>query len=367
MPKLDYIPLDEIRVNPMSLRDVDHKGEGFLELINSVRSQGVLVSVSVREKPGDDGKRYELVDGLQRFSASLEVGTGSRDANGGVFVDKPGPDGKPMKMGVIPAQVIERGEAEMLVSQIAANAHKIETKPVEYAKAIFKYIGYNPSKSMSEVAVDLGKNPQWVAKQMGLLKLHDQIKPLVDEGKIVLANAYVLAKMPPEEQMQWLERAQTLPADQFAAAGGERIKAIRDAHRKGQNAGEEQFVPVPHIRKKNELEAEVQRPEIVPALLRDLEVTKDLSPNRAGLEQAARAGAQLAIQWVLSMDPRSVDLQRQRYESQKQADKEAKIRRDAEKAQKKEQDLAQKAKEAAAAAQAAREAAAKLPPEPVPV
>ncbi len=367
MPDLKYIPLDEIRVNPVSLRDVQRTGEGFLELVNAIRAQGVMNPISVKSKPGEDGKKYELVDGLQRFSASLEVGTGTRDNGSGVLVDKTGPDGKPTKVGVIPAQVIERDEANTIVAQIIANAHRIETRPVEYAKAIFKYIGYNPGKSLVEVAADLSKNPQWVSKQMNLLKLHDQIKPLVDEGKVPLANAYVMAKMPPEEQLQWLERAQTLPADQFAAAGAERIKAIRDANRKGQNAGEEKFIPVPHIRKKGELEAESQKPEIGPALIRDLAITKDLAPNKAGLEQAAQSGFQLALSWVLSMDPRSVDLQRQKYENQKKADAEAKVRRDAEKAQKREQELAQKAKEAAETARTAREAAAKLPPETVPV
>lgn len=377
MPQLAFIPLDKIRVNKVALRDVNRKADDFTELTNSVRSEGVTSAISVKHKPGEDGKEYELVDGLQRFSASQDVGTGVVDRipdpaeqgkfqRVGRFVDSTDNEGKPVKVGVIPAQVIDRDEAETIVTQIIANAHRIETKPTEYANAIFKYLGYNPTFTLAQVAAKLNKSPVWLEKQLSLLKLIDAAKPLVNEGKIPLANAYVMAKMPPEEQPSWLERAQTLESNKFSAAGLERIKQIRDANRKGVEAGAEQFVAVAHIRKKPELEGEVGRPEIGPALIRDLNVVKDIKPSPAGLLQAASAGFQLGLQWALSMDPKSVESAKKKWEDRKKADSEAKVRRDAEKATTREKELQQKTKEAAEIAEKARKAAAQLPPLPAP-
>lgn len=377
MPELAFIPLNKIRVNKVALRDVNRKSNEFTELTNSIRAEGVMSAVSVKRKPGEDGKEFELVDGLQRFSGSQDVGTGVVDripdpnepgktVRVGRFVDDTDAEGKSIKVGLIPAQVVDRDEAETIVSQIVANAHRIETKPTEYANAIFKYLGYNPTYTISQVAAKLNKSPVWLEKQLSLLKLIDAAKPLVNEGKIPLANAYVLAKMPPEEQPAWLERAQTLESNKFSAAGLERVKQIRDANRKGIEAGAEQFVAVAHIRKKLELESEMGKPEIGPALIRDLEVTKDIKPSSAGLTQAAVAGFQLGLAWALSMDPKSVEAAKKKWEERKKADGEAKIRRDAEKTAKREQELAQKAKEAAELAAKAREAASKLPPAPPP-
>lgn len=375
MPTLAFIPLDKIRVNKVALRDVNRKADEFTELTNSVRTEGVMSAVSVKRKPGDDGKEYELVDGLQRFSASQDVGTGvvdrlpdpndpSQSVRVGRFADSTDAEGKAIKVGVIPAQIVERDEAETIVSQIVANAHRIETKPTEYANAIFKYLGYNPTYTISQVAAKLNKSPVWLEKQLSLLKLIDAAKPLVNEGKIPLANAYVMAKMPPEEQTLWLDRAQTLESNKFSAAGLERIKAIRDAHKKGQDAGEEQFIAVAHIRKKPELEGEMSKPEVGPALIRDLNVTKDIKPSPSGLTQAASAGFQLGLAWALMMDPKSVEAAKKKWEDRKKSDSEAKIRREAEKAQKREQELQQKTKEAAEIAAKARAAAAQLPPLP---
>ncbi len=365
MPELKFIRLSDIRVNPVALREANRQSDSFAELTNSIRREGVMSAVSVRHMPGEDGKQYQLVDGLQRFSASQEAGTGVVDLvtdekgtrSVGKYEEGTDSEGKPTKIGVIPAQVIERGEADTLISQIAANAHRIETQPTEYAKAIFKYLGYNPTMTITEVAAKINKNPVWLEKQLGLLKLHETLKPLVDGGKIVLANAYTLAKLPPDEQLNWSERAQTQDSNTFNAAALARIKEIRDANKKGRDVGEEKFIPVAHIRKKSELEAEISKPEMGPALIRDLEVTKGIKPNNDGLLQAAQAGYQLGLQWALMLDAKSIEVQKQKYEDQKKKDEEQKARRNAEKEAKKAAETAEKAKEAEALSNAARAAA----------
>jgi ParB family chromosome partitioning protein len=228
--QLLHIPLSDIRLNPVGLRDAQKNEVEFTELVDSIKKYGVINAIVVRSAPGGDGKKYELVDGLQRFSASQEAG-------------------KP----TIPAQVVTLEEADRIIAQVIGNAVRLDTKPVEYAKALMKILGYNPTWTEAELASRISKSPTWVSKQLGLLKLSDAAKVLVDDGKIVAANAYALAKLPPEEQDKWIDRAQTTDANQFTQQVYERAKQIREANRQGKDAGEEKFVATFHLRKKPEI------------------------------------------------------------------------------------------------------------------
>lgn len=341
LPEMSNVRLDQIRANPAALREANKNSEQFHELVGSVRDQGVQLPILVRRKSGPDNKEFELVDGLQRFTAASEVGTGIVG-----------------EMGLIPVRVVEKDDADALLAQVVGNAHKIETKPAEYAKALMRIIGYQPTMTEAEMAAKLNKSPAWISKQLSLLDLIDPIKPLVNEGKITLANAYVLAKLPPDEQPNWVERAQTESPQVFTGAATARAKEIKDANRKGQNAGEEQFVPVTFLRKKNEIETELSNPETIVALGRQLNVLEGVST----IEEGFRRGAALGLQWALNFDPASQATAKAKWEERKKHEKEEKIRRDAEKKKKRAEELATKEAAARKEAAAAREAAEKLPP-----
>jgi ParB family chromosome partitioning protein len=332
--QLLHIPLSDIRLNPVGLRDAQKNEVEFTELVDSIKKYGVINAIVVRSAPGGDGKKYELVDGLQRFSASQEAG-------------------KP----TIPAQVVTLEEADRIIAQVIGNAVRLDTKPVEYAKALMKILGYNPTWTEAELASRISKSPTWVSKQLGLLKLSDAAKVLVDDGKIVAANAYALAKLPPEEQDKWIDRAQTTDANQFTQQVYERAKQIREANRQGKDAGEEKFVATFHLRKKPEIEASIQNPEVARAMIADMKIGK----NKAE-QEAALAGFVLALQWVGSTDPKTVQAREQKWKDQKEKNKQDKIRRDAEKAQKKQQEATERASKAVEAAKAAGVAPAPAAP-----
>lgn len=334
LPELKHISIGEIRHNPVALRDTKKNAAEFQELVDSIRAMGVLKPVAVIKKEGPDGKKYELVDGLQRFSASQEAGRPT-----------------------IPAQVVTLGDQDRIVAQVIANAVKIETQAVEYAKGLMKILGYNPTWTEADLAQKVNKSPAWINKQLGLLRLHDNIKPLVNDQKICVANAYVLAKLPQDEQLQWLERAQTTPAEQFSQQALERAKQIREANRKGQDAGEEKFAPTFHIRKKQEIEGEIKAPTAAQALINSLGIEAK-SKNKM---EAAVAGFILGLQWVGSSDPQTLTARKQKWEEQRKKNAEDKIRRNAEKTDKRAKEANERATKAQSDAAKAKEAAAKLP------
>lgn len=354
--RLRPVRLDKIRINPVALRGVDKTEEEFTELVGSVRNMGVINAISVRYKPDSaDGKDYELIDGLQRFTASQEAGSGMVETT---------PEGKRQikdedGVGLIPAQILEREDDEALLSQIIGNVHKIETKPAEYAKGLRRMLSYKPTMTESELASLLNKSPAWINQQLKLLKLHEAAKTLVNGGQIPLSNAYNLAKLPPEEQVQWLDRAQTMAAEQFAESVNVRVKAIRESNRRGEDAKEETFQPVRLLRKKPELESELDNPQAAETLINETDTLKNV--KRGDLLGAAKAGFALALKWVLSNDPRSVEAQRVAYEARKEKEAQDKVRRDAEKRDKRAKEAREKSEKAQKEAEEAREKLAALP------
>jgi ParB/RepB/Spo0J family partition protein len=132
---LKHVNIDEIFEPEESLRKVDRKHENYIGLVESIRLKGVMNPITVRELQDDKGETiYGLVDGLQRLSASRDAGKET-----------------------IPCHVIDVEEGKLLESQIIANVHKIETKPVEYSKAILKIIEGNPLLSRASWFVKVNR------------------------------------------------------------------------------------------------------------------------------------------------------------------------------------------------------------------
>lgn len=321
MSKLICVPVGEIRENPVALRSVNRESEQYLGLVDSMRQKGFLGAITVREKvDADTGDSfYELVDGLHRYNAAKDAG-----------------------LAEINVDVVDLNDDQTLEAQLMANIHKIETRPVEYSQQLRRILTRNPLMTEAELASTLGKSSQWIKERLGLNKIVNQeIQALVDEGKIGLANAYALAKLPSDEQSAWVDRAMTSPPDEFIPAANNRVKEIREAKRKGQDAADATFNPVAFMQKMKEVKSELENAVIGPVICKS---------NGA---KTAEAGFALAIAWTLHLDPSSKTEQARKDEERKAERAEAKQKRDADRAAKKA-DKTQK--DAATAAQAADEA-----------
>jgi ParB/RepB/Spo0J family partition protein len=306
------IALSDIRENPVALRNVNRTSETYLGLVDSIRNKGVLNAIVVREvsDPETGKKLYGLIDGLHRFTASGDAGRKT-----------------------IPAQVIEASDAEVLEAQIIANVQKVETKPVEYSRQLVRVLTQNPLLTLAELAGRLSKSPTWLTERLGLTKLSDDIAKLVDGNEMNLANAYALAKLPPEEQTNFVDRALTMTPQEFIGTASARVKEIRDAKRQGRDAAPAGFVAVPHVRKIGELKSEFEAPVVGPILIRELHV-KD--PAQA---------FNLGVAWALHMDAASQEESKKKDEARKAELKAQKEKRDKEREQKKADEAAKTAAE----------------------
>jgi len=299
--QLALIPIEQIRENKVALRGVNRQGNGYVEFVDSIKRNGILNPISVRERSEEDGtKYYELIDGMQRFSGACDAG-----------------------LKEMPAQILPLKDIEIMEAQIMANVHKIETKPVEYSRQIQRLLSFNATMTMSELAEKLSKSPGWLSQRLGLLNLDPKIAKLVDTDEIQLSNAYALSKLDPSEQLDFLDRAIGEKPETFMPAVNQRVKEVRDAKRKGRDAAPSEFVATPHLRRLAVLKDELNSPQQLPAMIK-----------RNGITDPVDA-VKLALSWVLNMDEDSVMVAKAKYDADMQRRDEAKAKAKAEREAKK--------------------------------
>lgn len=304
---LARIPLSQIRENPVALRKVDRQKEEYLAFADSVAKQGVLNPIVVREITAPEGETlYGIIEGLHRYTASLDAG----------FKD-------------IPANIVTASDAEVEELQLIGNAHRIETKPVEYSKHLQQILSRNPLMTLTQLAAKLSKSPAWITERLGLVKLSENIAALVDGGKVNLTNAYSLAKLPEDEQLAFLDRAMTMNPGEFGPTVLARKKEIDAAKRQGREARPSVFTPVPHLRKLSEIKAEHDSQTIAQKLITENGVT---TPEDAFA---------LAVAWMLHMDKSSIELARQKDEVRRKSAEEQKAKAAAERAEKRAREAAE--------------------------
>lgn len=310
---LEHVKLERIRENPAALREVKRDSEKYLELVDSVKAKGILNPPLGRKciDPETNEEYIGLIDGLHRFSAAKDAG-----------------------LTEMPMLIKDMDEVGVLEAQLAANLFKIETKPAEYAKQLNRLLALDPFLSMANLAERLTVSTSWLSERLGLVKLTEKIAALVDNGDICVSNANHLAKLPPEEQENFADRAQTDSPQKFIPEVQSRLTEIRAAKREGRNASPEEFVPNPRMRKLAQIKSELVNQEVGKVIC-----------NKFSLG-TAEEGFAMAMKWLLQVDPDSIELGKAEWEQRKAEMVEAKAKRDAERKKKKEETAARKAAEA---------------------
>lgn len=300
--RLGRIRILDIRESDTALRGVDRTSEKFIKLFESVKQYGVIETITVRNAvdPVTKAKYYGLVNGLQRFTAAKDAGFDEIDA-----------------------KIIDATDYEVMLKQIILNAVRVDTTVKEYTEALKRIITMNPSITMKELAEQLNASESFIYDRLSLLKLNNEVAKKVEDGSVNLTSAYTLAKLPPEEQPAFLDRAIELDPREFVPQVTKRVKEINEAKRKGENAAPETFAPTAHVRKLDELKSENAKPTMGKLLV-----------DKAGAADAYE-GFALGVQWAMCLDVISQQQQIAKNEARLKEQAEAKVRR-AEEKQKKE-------------------------------
>jgi ParB family chromosome partitioning protein len=214
-------PIESLKANPRNPRRTFAEAD-LAELSESIKERGIIQPIVVRE--AGDGT-YEIIAGERRWRAAQRAG-----------------------LHEVPIAIVDATDVQSLEFAIIENVQRADLNPIEEA-AGYVALMEQCNHTQDQVAQIVGKSRPYVANMVRLLKLPDQVKNLVRQGKLsagharVLighANPLVLAEMAIDEDFsvrqleEWVRQPEGQPGDAYMAkihkqSGGSKPAQAKDA------------------------------------------------------------------------------------------------------------------------------------------
>ncbi|HZS38144.1 MAG TPA: ParB/RepB/Spo0J family partition protein [Polyangia bacterium] len=147
--------------NPRQLFD----GERLKELADSIRAQGVIQPLVVRQRPGSG---YTLIAGERRWRAAQLAGLKS-----------------------VPVVVKDVAPAQAFELMLVENLQRADLNPIEEAEA-YQRLQTDFSYTQEQLAARVGKERATVANSLRLLKLPPPVRSRVASGELSMGHARAL-------------------------------------------------------------------------------------------------------------------------------------------------------------------------------
>ena len=161
--KVFYIDINDIKPNAEQPRKTFDK-EKISELSQSIIEHGIIQPLVVRKS----GKHYEIVAGERRWRAAREA-----------------------ELSVVPCIVRQFSDEENMLVAIIENMQREDLNPIEEAMGLEQMINAY-GMTQEEVSKSVSKSRPYITNTLRLLKLPEEIKALVSEGKISTGHARAL-------------------------------------------------------------------------------------------------------------------------------------------------------------------------------
>lgn len=171
------IAIDEIRSNPYQPRKT-FDTESLNELAKSIAEYGVVQPIIVKKSI----KGYELIAGERRTKAAKIAG-----------------------LKVIPAIIKDFNDQEMMEIALIENIQREDLNPIDEATSInniIKLRGY----TQEEFANKFGKSRTYVTNMLGLLRLPEEVKKMVEKNNLSMSHARVLSKIEDDDRVNELAK-----------------------------------------------------------------------------------------------------------------------------------------------------------------
>src|SRR5664280_2847583 len=171
--RVQRVPLNRIRPSALQPRK-DFSDESLRELADSIREQGIVQPLIVRERGGF----FELIAGERRWRAAQLI-----------------------NLPEIPVIVREADDRAVLELALIENLQRENLNAIEEAQGYSQLIGQFQLKQ-DEIAARVGKSRAVVANALRLLKLADPIQSAIRDGRLSVGHAKVILGIAGEEQQQ---------------------------------------------------------------------------------------------------------------------------------------------------------------------
>ena len=158
------VPIAFLRPNPRNPRKT-FREDDLDFLANSIRQRGIIQPIVVR---GSGADAYEIIAGERRWRAAQKAG-----------------------LHEVPIVIVEADDKTSLEYAIIENVQRADLNPIEEASGYEKLIS-EFSYSQAQLATTLGKSRSHVANTIRLLNLPDEVRTLVQDGRLSAGHARAL-------------------------------------------------------------------------------------------------------------------------------------------------------------------------------
>jgi ParB family chromosome partitioning protein len=167
------VPLDRIRPSSLQPRK-DFPAESLQELADSIREQGIVQPLIVREQ----GQHLELIAGERRWRAAQLLG-----------------------LNEVPVLIRQADDRAVLEMALIENLQRENLNPIEEAHGYAQLVSQF-QLTQEEVAGKVGKSRAVVANALRLLKLPALIQNYVRENRLSVGHAKVILGLTDEKQLK---------------------------------------------------------------------------------------------------------------------------------------------------------------------
>jgi ParB family transcriptional regulator, chromosome partitioning protein len=208
------VPIEFLRPNPRNPRR-NFSDTELDELAASIRERGIIQPILVRTVRGAVDA-FEIIAGERRWRAAQRAAVHD-----------------------VPIILLEVSDREALELAIIENVQRTDLNPLEEA-AGYQALADEFGHGQDDIAKIVGKSRSHVANTLRLLKLSDEVKAYLNDGRISAGHARALLGQPDPEAMARAIVAQGLNVRQVEAIGQERAertgKAAKPRHRVAKDA-----------------------------------------------------------------------------------------------------------------------------------
>lgn len=176
---IELLP-QEIEANPYQPRQI-FDDEKIQDLAASMKEHGVIQPLIVRRL----GSRYQLVAGERRLRAAMMAG-----------------------LEKVPVVVRDMTDREAMEISLVENLQREDLGPIEEAEA-YQRLSDEFGLTQEQIAKRVGKSRPDVTNTLRLLKLEDEVKELINQGKISGSHGRALVGLEREEQLRLARRIVT--------------------------------------------------------------------------------------------------------------------------------------------------------------
>jgi ParB family chromosome partitioning protein len=171
--RVQRVALARLRPCPLQPRK-DFSPEALRELADSIKEQGIVQPLIVRERDG----QLELIAGERRWRAAQLLG-----------------------LSEVPVIVRQADDRAVLELALIENLQRENLNPIEEAHGFAQLIGQF-QLTQEDVAMKVGKSRALVANSLRLLKLAPTLQTYIREGRLSVGHAKVILGLANEKQQQ---------------------------------------------------------------------------------------------------------------------------------------------------------------------